>query len=104
MAFPSYYEGFPNALAEGLATGLPAIGLKHVSGVEELIVEGGTGLLVEKGNQPDALAQALSELMRNGTLRRRFGHAARKHVAKWAPDRVFAMWDQLLAEAVKSER
>jgi glycosyltransferase involved in cell wall biosynthesis len=104
MAFPSRYEGFPNALAEGLAAGLPAVGLKDVSGVEELIVEGKTGLLVEKGTEPDNLAQALAGLMKDGPRRKELGDAARKRVAEWAPDRVFAMWEELLTEAVRGDR
>jgi glycosyltransferase involved in cell wall biosynthesis len=101
MAFPSEYEGFPNALAEGLATGLPAVGLKDVSGVEDLIIEGKTGLLVGNGGEPDALASALSELMRDGSRRKELGENARKHVAQWAPDYAFGNWERVLAEAVR---
>ncbi len=98
MAFPSRYEGFPNALAEGLALGLPAIGLRGVSGVEDLIVDGKTGLLV--GEDCSALATALSQLMQSAATRKKFGEAGRSHVRQWAPNKVFAMWDAVLSEAV----
>src|SRR5262249_370408 len=63
IAFPSRNEGFPNALAEGLAVGLPAVGYKGVSGVEDLIVDGTTGLLVDQEDEIAGLARALSTLM-----------------------------------------
>jgi glycosyltransferase involved in cell wall biosynthesis len=97
MAFPSCYEGFPNALAEGLAAGLPAIGRKGVSGVEDLIVDGKTGLLVE--DKPNALTAALSTLMVDAKTRTDFGEAARKHVLQWAPSHILGFWEAALSEA-----
>jgi len=99
MAFPSRYEGFPNALAEGLATGLPAVGYKDVSGVEELIVDGQTGLLVDQHEGAQGLARAMSRLLADEKLRTRLGDAAHRHVRRWAPDRIFSLWEELLAEA-----
>lgn len=100
LVIPSRYEGFPNALAEGLAAGLPAVGFSGVSGVEELIVHGETGLLVDPREGVAGLARALSLLMADAPRRTRFGDAARRHVSRWAPDRIFGQWDDLLAEAV----
>ena len=45
FALPSRFEGFPNALAEAVAYGLPAVAYRGVSGVEELVVDGRNGLL-----------------------------------------------------------
>jgi GalNAc-alpha-(1->4)-GalNAc-alpha-(1->3)-diNAcBac-PP-undecaprenol alpha-1,4-N-acetyl-D-galactosaminyltransferase len=101
MAFPSRYEGFPNALAEGLAVGLPAVGYRGVSGVEELIVHGETGLLIGEDAGTSEFAGALSALMADPDLRARFGAAAQRHVGKWASDGIFARWDALLSEATR---
>ena len=101
MAFPSQYEGFPNALAEGLAVGLPAVGYHGVSGVEDLIVDGKTGLLVDMGEGAIALAGAMSTLMSDARLRRQLGHAARRHVTQWAPSDVLALWEEVLIEAAR---
>ena len=100
LVFPSRYEGFPNALGEGLAVGLPAIGLKGVSGVEELIVDGKTGLLVDE--EIDAMAAALSALMGSAAKRRKFGEAAREHVLRWTPSCVLTLWDAVLSEATRT--
>jgi len=100
MACSSRYEGFPNALAEALATGLPAVGYKGVSGVEELIVHGHTGLLVDQRDGSAGLAIAMSRLFDDGELRTRLGNAARQHVTQWAPDRIFFLWRGALLEAI----
>jgi glycosyltransferase involved in cell wall biosynthesis len=103
MAFPSRYEGFPNALAEGLSVGLPAVGFSNVSGVEELILHQQTGLLVEPAEGTPGLASALSRLLGDPMLRIRLGAKARSHVAAWAPNHIFALWNSAISEAVGSQ-
>jgi glycosyltransferase involved in cell wall biosynthesis len=102
MAFPSLYEGFPNALAEGLAAGLPAVGNLGVSGVEELIITRKTGLLVDQAKGPTGFASALAELMDDADCRSRFGEEARQHVLHWSPDKIFSLWDDLLAKTIQN--
>jgi len=99
MAFPSRYEGFPNALAEGLATGLPAVGYRGVSGVEDLIVDNKNGLLVDPKDGAAGLARGLLTLMCDARLRCDFGKASREHVTKWDPSIVLALWEGALREA-----
>ena len=43
FCLPSRHEGFPNALAEAQAHGLPAVGFAGCAGVNELIQDGKTG-------------------------------------------------------------
>jgi glycosyltransferase involved in cell wall biosynthesis len=99
MACSSRYEGFPNALAEGLAAGLPAVGYKGVSGVEDLIVDGRTGLLVDFNEGAAGLAHALSKLIGDPRRRAAASRAALEHIRQWAPDHIFSLWDEALAEA-----
>jgi glycosyltransferase involved in cell wall biosynthesis len=102
IAFPSRYEGFPNALAEGVAAGLPAVAQIGVSGVEELIVNGRTGFLVGDGVQ--GLADALDRLMSNPALRIEMGYEARRHATHWVPDDIHARWAAVLTAAAGKDR
>lgn len=96
LAFPSRYEGFPNALAEGMAAGLPAIGFRNVSGVEDLIVDGETGLLADDADPVAALAAALARLMSDAGERGRMGTAAKVRVKAWDVKHVLGQWEAVL--------
>jgi glycosyltransferase involved in cell wall biosynthesis len=74
---------------EAAATGLPAVatGSRDGAGV---LVPGETGVLIP-GGSPDALADAVAELLREPALRRRLGTAARLRAERlFAPARVAA--------------
>ncbi|MCB8820201.1 glycosyltransferase family 4 protein [Microvirga rosea] len=78
FVLPSRDEGMPNVLLEAMASGLPAVATR-ISGSEELVVHGETGLLVPP-EDADALAAALAELSDNAALRTEFGRRARSRV------------------------
>jgi GalNAc-alpha-(1->4)-GalNAc-alpha-(1->3)-diNAcBac-PP-undecaprenol alpha-1,4-N-acetyl-D-galactosaminyltransferase len=103
LAFPSTYEGFPNALAEGMAAGLPVIGMPEVSGVEELIIPGETGLLADWSAPVDRLADRLGDLMRDPALRLRLGSNARAHVAAFRPQMHYERWESLLHRVARTQ-
>ena len=73
---PALYEGFGLAVAEAMALGIPVVA-SAVTGLVELIDDGRTGLLVPP-EDPDALAEALIELVRDPERRRRLGEQARE--------------------------
>jgi GalNAc-alpha-(1->4)-GalNAc-alpha-(1->3)-diNAcBac-PP-undecaprenol alpha-1,4-N-acetyl-D-galactosaminyltransferase len=100
FAFPSRFEGFPNALGEAMAAGLPAVGYDGVSGVEEMIEDGITGVLLHESADNEALASALELLMRDAALRARMGSAAVTRSARWVDNLVMARWEGLLEEVV----
>lgn len=95
----SMSEGFPQGLAEAMSAGLPCVGLKVCGGTNELIHDGETGFLVD--NNPDSLAYALECLMKDGDLRARMGKAGYESVQQYAPDKMWAMWEELI-QKVKS--
>ncbi len=75
---PSLWEGLPMALIEAMASGLPVIATR-VSGTNQVIVHGETGLLVEPGNSSE-LAQAILKMASDPSMARQMGRAARQRV------------------------
>ena len=98
MAFPSRYEGFPNALAEAAAAGLPSVGFSGVSGVEDIILDGKTGFLVDPSNPEKGLTAALDTLMAEPARRKTMGMEARTHARCWKPERIMGEWLALFHE------
>lgn len=94
VAFPSLFEGFPNALAESLSWGLPCIGLKDTMGVNCLIENGINGLLVDA--TADAFANALAELMADEDRRMRMAQNARHIALTYTPERSYDLWESLV--------
>lgn len=98
FCLPSQWEGFPNALAEALAHGLPAVGFSECAGVNALIQPGKNGLLASGNNDPMALAKVLQQLMASPDNRRDMGQEAIETVALYKPDTVFDQWERLFLE------
>jgi len=97
FALPSLVEGMPLALAKAMSVGLACVSADCSSGVRELVTQGRTGLLVDRGDPP-GLAEALQRLMSSHELRRDLGVAARDHVLPMRPQAVLDQWEVLLAE------
>jgi glycosyltransferase involved in cell wall biosynthesis len=70
------FEMFPISVLEAMRAGLPVIA-SRVGGIGEVVEHGETGLLVPTGSA-SALAQALTRVVENFSLRVNLGRAARK--------------------------
>lgn len=78
FVLPSLWEGFPNVLLEAMAAGLPVIATA-VEGTVELVAHNKTGLLVLK-EDPAALADAMTRLLKHPEMLSEMGEAGRKRV------------------------
>ena len=96
FAFPSAYEGFGLSLGEAMSMGLPAIGYKSCSAVNELIIDGETGILCDDGVTP--LTEALERLMQDQSLRVTMGQAGRDRMKQFSPESIWGQWGNLLKE------
>ncbi len=75
FAVSSRFEGFPIALVEAMATGLPCVATA-VGGIPEIIEDGTNGLLVPSDDS-EALGQAISRMIDEPELAKRCGVAGR---------------------------
>lgn len=77
FAFPSISEGFPNALVEAMAAGLPAISFDCDAGPRDIIVDSINGFLIEVQNV-QKLTKILDELIADSKLRFDIGVQSQK--------------------------
>lgn len=91
FAFPSYFEGFPNALAEALLAGLPCVSYDCPTGPAELIRDGENGYLVSVGDI-EGLAARLEELMNDPEKAARLGGEATKLSSVLSPRSICAQY------------
>ena len=73
---PSHREGFPKALLEAAACGLPLLG-SDVPGVREIIVDGVNGLLFVKGDCQD-ITRKIEKIYADQKFRLSAGKASRE--------------------------
>ncbi len=78
MVLPTRREGFPNVVLEAAASGIPVIATL-ATGSRDAVLPEVTGLLVPPG-YPEAITEAMLQLLANPARRRLMGAAARKWV------------------------
>jgi glycosyltransferase involved in cell wall biosynthesis/SAM-dependent methyltransferase len=98
FVFPSIFEAFPIPPIEAMAKGLPVVGAR-AGGTPESVVDGQTGLLVERNDAP-ALAEAVRALLGDPDRRAALGAAGRKRAAEvFSWDSVTRQFEEVLMSA-----
>jgi UDP-glucose:(heptosyl)LPS alpha-1,3-glucosyltransferase len=91
--FPSAYETFSLASFQAAAAGLPLITTRF-NGVEDFLIDGVNGWLVER--TAEAVAAAIRDAAASPEKTARMGHTAQVHVQAYGTEIFQARWLELL--------
>ena len=98
---PSRFEGVPNSVLEAMASGLPVVAT-DVGGVQEVVQNGKTGLLVDPDNDTQ-LIEAIESLIAIADKRRALGALALKRVtSRFSIQKMVSDYEHLYGELVRS--
>jgi glycosyltransferase involved in cell wall biosynthesis len=90
----SDYEGLPVAILEAMAVGLVPVCTPARSGINELVIDRHTGLIVE--NREESFVSAIRELSQNLTLWRSLSTQAREQVLTFDAESCAGKWAGVL--------
>lgn len=97
FCMPSKWEGFPNAMAEAMAHGLPCVGFAACGGVADMIGSDEERGWLARGNGDAAtLTNTLRLAMEGAAVRQAKGKAARQYIGAYTPGVVLPQWDRLI--------
>lgn len=99
FVLPSWFEGSPISLAEGLAHGLPAIGFEHCEGTNQMVRSGVNGLLAPGLGDADTLARTMLQLGQYPRLRAEYSDNAARLAEERAKPKLLEQWSGLIEEA-----
>lgn len=102
FAMCSRYEGFPLALLEALAAGVPAVAMDCPSGPREILQDGQVGQLVPADDEA-AFTQALGEILRDPRQRADFAELGRPRARDYTAERIVPRWEALLEAILARE-
>lgn len=102
FAMTSNYEGFPNALLEAMAYGLPVLSVDCDTGPRDIIRDHVDGILVPADDEK-SFATALSMLMKDTKLRERLACRAIEVRERFSLSRILLLWDSLFADIGASQ-
>lgn len=99
----SKQEGFPNALSEAMAVGMPSISFRCNSGIDELADYGRRGKVVD-ANDKEAFVAAALELCENREMRAEYSKNAKEVSDIYSLDKVKKIWDECIETAISRRK
>lgn len=97
FVLPSLNEGMSNTMLEALASGLPIVATV-TGGTEELVIDGGNGLYIEKQSSAD-IALKLERVLLDPELRKRMGVESRSRAEKMSWESVAKQYAEIYQKA-----
>ena len=102
FVLPSALEGFSNVILEAMATGLPVVAT-NVGGIPELVVNKQTGILVPP-DEPEELAKAIVDLLRDKNTSREMGKRGRERIEKYfGLEKMLGEYDALYQDLIREK-
>ncbi len=95
----SLYEGLNSSLIEAAVLGMPMVSTNYPFGANEIIENGKSGLLVPVGDT-EAMAEAILKLLKNNTLAKELGTAAKEKAQSFHVKKMFSEYEKLFKEVV----
>jgi len=99
FVLPSLAEGFPNVILEAMASGLAIVASK-VSGLPEIVEDGGNGFLVESMN-PEQIAEKVLLLLGDDELRERISKSNREKAKGYSWESVIERLEKVYYKAIR---
>ena len=92
----SDFEGFPNALAEAMATGLPVISTDFSTGVAADLIGEKNGIVIPVGDEA-ALVEAMTKMLSDESRWEDMSRANRELLDTLSEARVMTLWNEVLS-------
>lgn len=99
----SLQEGFPNALCEALAVGLPAVVIRCHDGIAKLVRNGENGYCVPEGDE-EKFVNAMENITHNLEERKKMGDRSRQIAGQYNEETVMKEWEVCIEKVIKNRQ